>query len=55
MENVLVEVEDFHFPINFITFGMEENRQVANVQRPSSATSQVWIDAENGEMTLLNG
>ena len=26
VENVLVEVEDFHFPINSLTFGMEENR-----------------------------
>ena len=25
-ENVLVEVEDIHFPINYLTFGMEENR-----------------------------
>ena len=55
VENVLVEVEDFHFPINSLTFGIEENRQVSNVERPSIATSQVWIDAENGEMTLLVG
>ena len=25
MENVLVKVEDFHFPINSLNFGMEEN------------------------------
>ena len=25
IENVLVEVEGFHFPINSLTFGMEEN------------------------------
>ena len=53
VENVLDEVEDFHFPINLLTFGMEEDRQVSNVERPSIATSQVWIDIENGEMTLL--
>ena len=53
MENVLFEVANFHFPINSLTFGMEENRQVSNVERPSIATSQVWIDAKNGEMTLL--
>ena len=41
VENVLVEVEDFHFPINSLTFGMEENRQVSNVERPSISTSQV--------------
>ena len=44
VENFLVEVEDFHFPINSLTFGMEENRQVSNVERPSISTSQVWID-----------
>ena len=26
VENVLVGVEDFHFPIDSSTFGMEENR-----------------------------
>ena len=25
VENVLVEVKDFNFPINSLTFGMEEN------------------------------
>ena len=55
IENVLVEVEDFNFPINSLTFGMEENRQVSNVERPSIATSQVWINAENWEMILLIG
>ena len=55
IENVLVEVEDFNFPINSLPFGMEGNRQVSNVERSSITTSQVWIDAENGEMTLLVG
>ena len=49
IENVLVEVEDFNFPINSLTFGMEKNRQVSNVERPSIATSQVWIDAKTWE------
>ena len=39
VENVIVEVEDFHFPIDYLTFGMEENRQVSFVERPSIATS----------------
>ena len=55
VENVLVGVEDFHYLIDYLTFGMEEDRQVSFVERPSIATSQVWIDAENGEMTLLVG
>ena len=55
MKNFLVGVEDFYFPIESLTFGIYENRQVSNVERPSIATSQVWIDAENGGMTLLVG
>ena len=31
------------------------NRQVSFVERPSIATSQLWIDAEYGEITLLIG
>ena len=55
VENVVDEVKDLHFPINSLTFGMEENRQVSNVERPSIATSQVWTDTKNGETTLLVG
>ena len=32
---------------------MKKNRQVPNIDRPSTATSQLWIDVEDGEMTLL--
>ena len=32
---------------------MEEDQQVSSIGRPSIATSQVWIDAEHGEMTFL--
>ena len=39
MENVLIGVEDFNFPTNSLTFGMEEDRH----------------DAEHGEMTLFVG
>ena len=41
IENVVVGVEDFNFPIESVTFGMEEKRKVSNVERPSIATSQV--------------
>ena len=51
----MVEVEDFYFPIDSLNFGMEEDWQVSVIERPSIATSQVWIDAEHGEMTLLVG
>ena len=55
MENVLVGIEEFNFPIDSLTFGMEEDRQVSIIEKPSIATSQVWIDAEIGEMILLFG
>ena len=55
MENVLVRVEDFYFPIESLTFGMVVNRHVSNLERPSITLSRVWVDAENGEMTLLVG
>ena len=55
VENVLVGIEDFHFPIDSLTFGMEEDRQVSFVKILSIARSQMRIDAEYGEMTLLVG
>ena len=52
-DNVLVGIDKFNFPVNFLSFGMEVNQQV--FERPSIAKSQVWIDAQHGEMTLLVG
>ena len=40
MENVLVGVEDFYFPIEALNFGMEEDLQVSFVEKPSVATNQ---------------
>ena len=39
MENVLVGVEDFYFPVDYLTFDMEEDRQISFVERLSIATS----------------
>ena len=55
IENVLVGVDQFNFPIDSLTFGKEEDRQVSSIEKPSFATSQVCIDAEHGEMTFLIG
>ena len=55
IENVLVRIENFNFLIDSSTFGMEEDQQVSFIGKPSIATSQVWIDADHGEMTLLFG
>ena len=55
IENVLVRVEDFNFPIDCLTFGMEKDQQVSFKEKPSFATSQVCIDVEHGETTFLVG
>ena len=55
IESVLVRIDKFNFPIDFVTLGMEEDQQVSSIGRPSNATSQAWIDVEHGEMTLLFG
>ena len=55
MGNVLVGVEDFYFPIESLTFSLEEDQQVSFIERPPIDKSQVWIDAQHGEMTLLVG
>ena len=53
IENVLVGINKFNFPIDFVTLGMEEDQQVSSIGRLSNATSQALIDVEHGEMTLL--
>ena len=55
IENVLVGIDKFNFPIDFVTLGREEDQQASFIDRPSNATSQAWIDIEHGEMTLLVG
>ena len=55
IENVLVGIDKFNFPIDFVTLGMEEDQQGSSIGIPSNAISQAWIDIEHGEMTLLVG
>ena len=55
MENVLVRIHKFSFPIDCVTVDMEEEQQVSFIGTPSTTTSQVWIDVEHGEMALLVG
>ena len=55
IENVLVGIDKFNFPIDFVTFGIEEDLEVSSIGTPSNATSQAWIDIEHGEMILLIG
>ena len=51
IENVLVVIDKFNFPIDFVTLGMEKDQQLSSIGTPSNATSQAWIDVEHGEMT----
>ena len=55
IENVLVGIDKFNLPIDFVTLGMEEEQQVSSIGRPSNSTSQAWIDVEHEETTLLVG
>ena len=55
MENVLVGINIFNFPIDCVIVGMEEKQQVSFIKTPSTDTSQAWIDIKHGEMTLLVG
>ena len=55
VENVLVGVKGFNFPIESLTFGMDEDRQVSFAEKLSFSISQVCIDAKHGEITLLVG
>ena len=41
MENILVGVKGVYFPIESLTFGMEEDRQVSFVEKPFVSTSQM--------------
>ena len=54
-EYVLVGIDKFNFPIDLVALGIEEDKQVSYIGKPSNATSQAWIDVEHGEMTLLVG
>ncbi|XP_017984308.1 PREDICTED: uncharacterized protein LOC108663603 [Theobroma cacao] len=53
IEDVLVKVDKFIFPIDFIILDMEEDRQIPIILgRPFLATARALIDVEKGELTL---
>ena len=55
IENVLVRIEKYNFPINYVTMGMEEEQQMSFRGTLSTATSQAWIDGKHWQLTLLVG
>ncbi|CAA0841694.1 Unknown protein, partial [Striga hermonthica] len=53
VEDVLVKVEGFIFPADFVVLDMEEDKGVPLILgRPFLATGEALIDVKNGELTL---
>ena len=53
IEDVLVKVDKFIFPMDFLVLDMEEDEKVPLVLgRPFLATSRALTDVESGELTM---
>ena len=56
LEDVLVKVGKFVFPVDFVVMQMEEDNQVPLLLgRPFLATGAALIDVQKGELTLRVG
>ena len=56
IQDVLVKVDKFIFPMNFIVLDMEEDKVAPIILgRPFLATGQALIDVKNGELTMRVG
>ena len=56
IENILVKIDTFTFPMDFVTWGIEGDLQNYHIlRRPLLSSSQAWIDINMGELTLLVG
>ena len=56
IENILVKIDTFTFPMDFVTWGIKRDRQNSHIlRRPLLPSSQAWIDINKGELTLLLG
>ncbi|KAL1537390.1 hypothetical protein AAHA92_29909 [Salvia divinorum] len=56
LENVLVRVNDFIFPVDFVVLDMKEDSNVPLILgRPFLATGKALIDVTKGELTLRHG
>ncbi|XP_050233798.1 uncharacterized protein LOC126682206 [Mercurialis annua] len=56
LEDILIKVDKFIFPIDFIILDMEEDKEVPLLLgRPFLATSKAIIDVEGGKLTLRVG
>ena len=56
LEDMLMKVDKFNFPIDFVVLEMEEDKEVLIIiGRPFLATGQALIDVKIGELTLRVG
>ena len=56
IENVLVKIDTFTFPMDFVAWGIEGDLKILKIlKRPLPSLSQSWIDINKGELTLLVG
>ena len=56
IENILVKIDTFTFPLDFVTWGIEGDLQNSHIlRRPLLSSSQAWIDINKEELTLLVG
>ena len=56
IENVLVKIDTFIFPMDFVAWGIEGDlKNLKILKRPLLSSSQAWIDINKGELTLLVG
>ena len=54
IENVLVKIDTFTFPVDCMTWGIEGDLQNSQIlRRPLPSSSQAWINVNKGELTLL--
>ena len=54
IENILVKIDTFTFPMDFVIWGIEGDLQNSHIlRRPLLSSSQAWIDINKGELTLL--
>ena len=56
IENILVKIHTFTFPMDFLAWGIEEDlKNLKILKRPLPSSSQAWINFNKGELTLLVG
>ena len=56
IKDVLIKVDKFIFPMDFVVLDMEEDEKVPLIlEKPFLATSRAPIDLESGELTLRVG